>query len=321
MGEYIKYKTFFLILILKIGVFNIALGQDFSSKSPNSYDMNLCTTAARQLSNQGKISLLENQQYIKCIQFLSKYKSSDSLVLNLDQQETMIRERMRIYEDFFILCLSGDLKKIKYLVKTEQIIPDLVDKEGETALMNAAKNGRLEVVKFLTKNGFDVAFTSVNQETVLTKAIENGYFDVVDYLIKNNFFHLDQLLDAVEYVKSSARQKYINTITPMIYQIEDFQSRDHMQRTLLMKVARTGSLDLVKFLIQKGSKANDRDLEHTTVLMFAVRSGELEVVKFLVEQGAWFFLKDLSGNTAEFYADHMRYDHIVEYLRSLDKKK
>ncbi|GAP90977.1 putative multiple ankyrin repeats single kh domain [Rosellinia necatrix] len=54
----------------------------------------------------------------------------------------------------------------------------------------------------------------------------------------------------------------------------------------LLREARDGDLETIKFLVENGADVNQQDEHYGNALQAAVRSGDLEIMKFLVENGA-----------------------------------
>ena len=75
---------------------------------------------------------------------------------------------------------------------------------------------------------------------------------------------------------------------------------DVMGGTALRKAVAHGSpdLDVVRFLIDKGSDINVQDADGLTPLMFAAMHGERDVIKLLLEKDAKTELTDKGGRTA-----------------------
>ena len=57
------------------------------------------------------------------------------------------------------------------------------DKNGRTAFQLAAKNGHLDVTKYLISQGAEVSKINNNGWTALHSAVKNGKIDVTKYLI------------------------------------------------------------------------------------------------------------------------------------------
>jgi serine/threonine protein kinase len=92
---------------------------------------------------------------------------------------------------------KGHLVRVRQLVLTEHVNPNIKDAQGQTALMKAAANGHIDVVKELLDPGKGLkeiriaAIVEVNEiddksETALMKAAENGHEDVVEALLRHN---------------------------------------------------------------------------------------------------------------------------------------
>ncbi|KAJ8966238.1 hypothetical protein NQ314_003653 [Rhamnusium bicolor] len=88
----------------------------------------------------------------------------------------------------------GDLVRVTKLLCNYESDPDKRDSAGYTALHYAARNGHLDVCKFLIEKGADIdSVTRVGKATALCRASSAGKKDVVEYLInqKANIFIQD----------------------------------------------------------------------------------------------------------------------------------
>lgn len=82
--------------------------------------------------------------------------------------------------------LGKNVKVVEYLYSLLKDQVDLNEQEadGETMLIVAASNDRLDIVKFLLDNGADISVISEpKQHNALTFACHGGYQEVADYLI------------------------------------------------------------------------------------------------------------------------------------------
>ena len=71
----------------------------------------------------------------------------------------------------------------KYCSKTR--LRECFDKAGSTAIISAAKNGHVDVVKVLIQNGADVNDSDYRERTALHFAAQRGDVGVVKVLIQN----------------------------------------------------------------------------------------------------------------------------------------
>lgn len=64
-------------------------------------------------------------------------------------------------------------------------MPDMEDKEGETAVHKAALNGHLKVVQYLLPERADVHCQDADGWTALHNACSKGYLDIVRWLCES----------------------------------------------------------------------------------------------------------------------------------------
>ena len=93
-----------------------------------------------------------------------------------------------------------------------------------------------------------------------------------------------------------------------------------MERRLFFAAAYGGSLEVVRFLIEKGADINARDDRGETALHSAARGGSLKAVRFLVEKGADINARNMYTNKTPLSRiirrSGKKYEKIANYLRS-----
>jgi ankyrin repeat protein len=156
---------------------------------------------------------------------------------------------------------------------------------GDTALMCAAYNGKLDVVKYLAGNPrVDISAKNNYGNTALMMAARNGKLDVVKYLAED----------------------------PRV----DIKAKSNYGNTALMMAARDGKLDVVKYLAEdQRVDVNAKNNKGNTALMMAARDGKLDVVKYLAENPkVEINLTNKQHQTAENLAISEKHDEIAKYL-------
>jgi ankyrin repeat protein len=136
------------------------------------------------------------------------------------------------------------------------------DEKGDTLLMNAAKNGKMEVVKYLVlEEKADLGFKNKEEVTALMFAREYRREDMVEYLLAQEKNREDTLK-----VKNLLQgKKGIET---------------------LLDSVRKGEEMTVKYLVGVlGIDVNGCGEDGKTAHMLAVEKGNLELAKWLVEEG------------------------------------
>jgi hypothetical protein len=128
------------------------------------------------------------------------------------------------------------------------------DKFGNTPLMKAAENDRIDIVKFLIDNGADVDAMDTLGNTPLIEAISGGHIDIVKLLIDNS---------------------------------ADVNIQEEESDTALMRAAREGYIDIVKLLIDHSADVNAMDKWGSSPLSKALYGGHIDIVTLLKEKGAY----------------------------------
>ncbi len=119
-------------------------------------------------------------------------------------------------ERFLEAAESGDLAAMSRI----HVRVDCRDEEGETALMEAAEEGHLEVVRWLLDQGARPNLHDDKGETALIEAAEEGRREVVALLLDRG-----AIIDG----------------------------HDHRGRTALMKAVMEGHTEVVALLLQRGA--------------------------------------------------------------------
>lgn len=188
------------------------------------------------------------------------------------------------------------------------------DENGYTPLHHAVKEGHLEMVKFLVKQGASINSGGSSGRMALHSAAEFGNLDVLKYLVKcgadinsrdplgRTVLHLAvwfDNLDIVEYLVGLG---------------VDINSGDDKERTALHLAAKSGNLDILKYLVERGADVNSGDPLGCRVLHLAVWYHNLDTVKYLVERGADPNSADCLGNTALHLAAKSGNLDTIKYL-------
>lgn len=79
---------------------------------------------------------------------------------------------------------AGDLKQVTALLAEHPDWLDSEDEEGETAMMEAAEEGHLEVVQLLLDKGAAINHQDADGETALMEAAQDDKLDCVQLLIR-----------------------------------------------------------------------------------------------------------------------------------------
>lgn len=159
----------------------------------------------------------------------------------------------------------------------------------EEKLLDACKNGSLEMVKELTKSTFFSKGVNVNVKdsqgrTALAWASHNGYTEIVKILIDKG----------VKVNERTGSQKATALLFPSI----------------------NGDFPTAKLLLESGADVNIADIEGVTPIGVAANNGHKNIVELLIKMGANVNVRDINGVTPIEVAKSCGYYDIVELLRS-----
>lgn len=160
--------------------------------------------------------------------------------------------------DLIRAAKAGDLKKIR----------GLIFQEGR-ALIHAAENGHLDVVKYLISVGVN---PRVEDGRALGDAAYHGHLDVVKYLYSQGVteFSRDEALG------EAAGGGHLNIVQYLLEQGVDVNA---LEGQALINAAWAGNLPIVKFLVAKGA---DLHAQEDQAITDAIEEKRLRVAMYLL---------------------------------------
>ena len=184
-----------------------------------------------------------------------------------------------VYDEVLDAAERGDSSSVVSLLQRGMDI-NTADRDGNTLLMIAARNGNLELMSFLVGNR-----AAINQR--------NRFGDTAILLaaIKGS-------VAGVELLHKSGAQLDPSGWTALHYAVF------------------SENTDLLVWLLKSGSKLDARAPNGQTALMLAAKQGKLVLVKLLVDADAYMDLEDFEGKSALALAKAGSHDEVVAYLRS-----
>jgi len=209
---------------------------------------------------------------------------------------------------------NASLEFVKWLVEEKKLDAGAKDSDGATPLHFTAQTGNLEVMRWYVKEkNADVNAKRSDGVTPLHEAVRSGGFELVYWLVKDAKADLTAITSQGATVLEWAFSHWNADCKTIKYIIEEINVDRSWQSTagygLLHLAAMTGSLDLVKWLVEeRGVDIMAITARRSTPLHFAATavegtSGSLKLVKWLVEEKKLDVrAKDKCGYTPLHYA-------------------
>ncbi|KAK3787973.1 hypothetical protein RRG08_047580 [Elysia crispata] len=186
---------------------------------------------------------------------------------------------------------AGIYDLVEVLCKKKKVTVNM-STENHSALMIAAKNGRLDIVKLLLNFGADPRLTNKRMETALKYALSNGHTKCANALLQKNKPSEQCLMRMAEVAMGNGQLESLKFLASQC-------NINKMSQTLLKEAVLTRDSRFVQFLVDHGADINktcDRDYTALLVALDRCRDyscwykdmnhGLFDMIKFLVGSGA-----------------------------------
>uniref|UniRef100_A0A8C4NMJ7 Kinase D-interacting substrate 220a n=1 Tax=Eptatretus burgeri TaxID=7764 RepID=A0A8C4NMJ7_EPTBU len=240
---------------------------------------------------------------------------------------------------------QGNLEVVREMLKRGADC-NMEDDDNWTALISAAKEGHLDIVRELI-NCADIEHKEMGGWTALTWVAYKGHTDVARLLLEHNAntnvigqFSMTPIMwacgrghhDIVELLLQheakyncsdkygttpliwAARKGHLESVRHLLAKRADVNHVGANSLTALIVAVRGDYADVVEELLQKEPDVNLADKDGNTALMIAAKQGSTSIVSSLLEAGAYVNTPDRHGDTVLVWA--VRGGH-VDIVRAL----
>lgn len=172
--------------------------------------------------------------------------------------------KLHLGSPFVLAAQHGQLHVLQYLMTTFPGLIDInrgasivskqqkIETHNVPPLVAACTISKLEVVKYLIKNGADVKKCSLTGANPVRAAAYYGYIDIVEYLLENG---------------------------------ADIDKPNCIGSSPLLAAAHNGGHEITRYLIERGANWDQRTIEGYTAIHEAAHKGDTPVCKVLLELG------------------------------------
>lgn len=232
------------------------------------------------------------------------------------------------WRDFDLLNIAagkGHLSIVSYLISMGTPFLKKLDSKGNSALLNAIRNGKLDVAKFLISMGANVNHKNSRDEQALHLASQSGSVDMVKFLIDECGAISQQHSknsDSQNPIQVAIQCKHLDILKYFISIGIDKNLADDDGRNLFFLACNNpqDQLEIPKYLHSIGCDINGKDMLRKTPFLNCCQEGYLKTLKWLIEIGCDQEI-GTEKETAIDIAKQARQDQIVKYLKRLQRSE
>ncbi len=206
---------------------------------------------------------------------------------------------------------NNNFEMLHALITKPGININAQNNDGDSALIITANNGNLDIVKTLIENGATVNIRNNNGFTALTVTASSGHLDIVQTLLANGADINIQNNAGVTALFFAADHNHLATVQALLAGGATVNTQDNYGGTALMAAADKGHLTILQKLLANEADVNIRTNNGCTALMAAAQRRQLNVVQALLASGADVNIQANNGLTALDYGN----DEIKEIIR------
>ncbi|KAK6827193.1 heterokaryon incompatibility protein-domain-containing protein [Apiospora arundinis] len=210
---------------------------------------------------------------------------------------------------------NGQVEIMEYLLQ-QGADPMAVDLEGVTPLHEAVRAGKEASVQILLRYNVDVNMKTARFErhSPLMEAAMNGRTEVMRLLIENGADRRAVNSFGNNLIHLATLNNHSETIRFFMENEAEIESINNNQQTPLIVATRGGWMDAVHLLVGYKASLHAQDIDGATSLHWAVRTQDKLLVRYLVKQGADIEVEDSDGMTALSKATCQGNKDIVSFL-------
>ncbi|KAM3134056.1 hypothetical protein pb186bvf_013782, partial [Paramecium bursaria] len=291
---------------------------------------------------------LKNKEGNAAIHLAAQYGHLDCLIELLSKNALPKQPGQNGSQPIHLAAAYGHFHIVKFLKDQAKANINSIDKYGRTPLAMAARNGNLEILSYLLKNGADYRINDSSGNSPMHYAAAYGFAECLLELKKagadqyfNNSSHLTPLGVALAKNHYSIVKEILN------FPETDVNCKDDEGKTLLISSLvkfKIESLDYIKFLVEeKNAIVTEEDQLKKTALHYAVqlsaktykrtifqfgsmpkskrqeykktyREAILDLVKLFISRGASINAPDSLGVTPFMTAVKERQTDLIQYF-------
>jgi ankyrin repeat protein len=210
---------------------------------------------------------------------------------------------------------SGDLERVKALLKDNPKLVSSKDDHSATPLLWAANKGHKDVVQVLLDYKADVNATDGDGHSALHYAVFNDHLDVAVLLLANKADVKAKTSVGETPLHVAAGSGHKDMAELLLTNKADVAAKSNTGLTPLHLAASNGHTDVAEVLLGKKAEVNAKDNDGDTPLHLAAAHGFKNVAELLLTNKADINATDSAGETPLHYAIIRKHNDVAEFLR------
>lgn len=279
-----------------------------------------------------KLRKIVNKNYIDCEKYELDFDSLDvnTLFKNIYEVSNCViiadpDFSSNILDLIIGFCIGKNIDVYSNLnLESTYNIQNFYDFESVESIFSFLEENKNQIVKatekkdafsFLYKKGFPITV-----DNFITNMINNNC-EICEYYIKAGIDINSCDKDGTPLLNIACRSENIDMVKWLLNKGSCIDSvSEDRGYTPLMDAVWKGNLEIAKYLIKQGACVNKINKEGQSMIILAVGANKIELCKLLAENGADVDFKDDMGMSAFGYASLFKKDNILEILEKYHKE-
>lgn len=215
-----------------------------------------------------------------------------------------------------LINASHNIELVKKLIGNNALLLNEPDKDGNTALFWACREGKANIVKLLVDARADLNFSNKKEETPLTIASSDGQDVIVRYLLSARADVDKPNKNGWTPLICAAYNGHFKVVELLLSHKADITCTSNVGCSALYWSCNNDQFDIVKLLLDYGADANQPNHVNKTPLMIAARWGRDNIIKVLLENGADKELVDDDGRNAASFAAEYQHNTSIDIINN-----
>ncbi|KAK3588331.1 hypothetical protein CHS0354_020954 [Potamilus streckersoni] len=204
------------------------------------------------------------------------------------EKHASLRVRTKAGETLLhMACLNGKLEMTQYLIAKYPDMVNEVNQHKASLAHYAAEGGNISVLQYLIDHGLDPWCRTDTQQTLLHMSCISGQLEITEYLLEK---YTDMINEVDNEKRTPAHYAAyigdVSVVQPMTDQVVDLSCGSAAQQILTYSSCTKSHLKIITYMIKKNPYViNGVDSCNETPAHYAAKTGTIPVLQYLIDKG------------------------------------